>query len=85
MGSQDFEKNLIWNGDHTSWKDAGFPLSDHRVGAVAPGQTHDLLSRGKFADPDTPIGKLLFKDLNWKAMTGFLFSKDMAHWDVNEL
>ena len=72
----------VWKGDYVNWKEKGTPLNEFTVGLVTPDQVVTLLKKAKYLDQDVNDLEAKFVDINWKAMTGFLYEKGFEEWRI---
>ena len=75
----------VWRGDYTTWKEKGTPLNEFSVGLVTPDQVVTLLKRARYLEKDASELEAKLLDINWKALTGFLYEKNFEEWRIQPL
>ena len=65
----------VWQGDYTNWREKGTRFAEYRVGLVTPDQIITLLKTAKYLPNEANDLDAKFVDINWKALTGFLYEK----------
>ena len=65
----------VWQGDYTNWKEKGTHLNEYTVGLVTPDQIITLLKKARHLPYETNDLEAKVVDINWKALTGFLYEK----------
>ena len=80
-----YESKCVWQGEYVSWKEQGAHLSEYKVGMVPPDQIITFLKKARYRTSEANLPEAKFGDINWKALTGFIFERDLADWKVTPL
>ena len=83
MANPDLEAladKCVWMGEYTYWKEQGTPLNEFQVGMVTPDQVVAFLKKSGNLKQDVEDLHAKLMDVNWKALTGFIYEKDFVEW-----
>ena len=74
-----------WQGEYTHRKAHDIPINEIQIGWATPDQVVTLLKKAQFLPQDVVELEVKFTDINWRAMTGFIFEKDFDDWRIHPL
>ena len=75
LSMEELEAKCVWQGEYLNWKEKGTQLSEYKVGLATPDQIITLLKEATYLDNHVSDLGAKFVDINWKALTGFLYRK----------
>ena len=82
LSTVELEAKCVWQGEYLNWKEKVTQLNEYKVGLVTPDQIVTLLKKAKYLDSHLGDLEAKFVDINWKALTGFLYEKSFEVWKV---